>query len=95
MYRSNRWYDENPSWEVSWLIYKAGYYNKEISWCEVQLSYSIGIEEPMAIYIKTDKGDIEPSKRIYEECKPRNIIKDLDLRNLSYEDKAAFGHFRD
>ena len=69
--------------------------NKEISWCEVQLSYSIGIEEPMAIYIKTDKGDIEPSKRIYEECKPRNIIKDLDLRNISYEDKAAFGHFRD
>ena len=49
----------------------------------------------MAVYIKTDKGDIEPSKRIYEECKPRNIIKDLDLRNISYEDKAAFGHFRD
>ena len=69
--------------------------NKELLWCEVQLSYSIGIEEPMAIYIKTDKGDIEPNVNLYEECKPRNIIKDLDLRNISYEDKAAFGHFRD
>lgn len=68
--------------------------NKEYNWCEVQLSYSIGIEEPMAIYIKTDKGDIEVSDKLYEECKPRNIIKDLDLRNICYEEKAKFGHFR-
>ena len=68
--------------------------NDKYEWCEVQLSYSIGIEEPMAIYIKTDKGDIEPSKELYEECKPRNIIKDLDLRNICYEEKAKFGHFR-
>lgn len=68
--------------------------NKEYNWCEVQLSYSIGIEEPMAIYIKTDKGDIEVSKELYEECKPRNIIKNLNLRNICYEEKAKFGHFR-
>ena len=68
--------------------------NDKYEWCEVQLSYSIGIEAPMAIYIKTDKGDIEPSKELYEECKPRNIIKDLDLRNICYEEKAKFGHFR-
>ena len=67
--------------------------NKEYNWCEVQLSYSIGIEEPMAIYIKTDKCEITASKELYEECKPRNIIKDLDLRNTCYEDKAKFGHF--
>ena len=69
--------------------------NKEYNWCEVQLSYSIGIEEPTAIYIKTDICEISPTKELYEQCKPRNIIKDLDLRNISYEDKAAFGHFRD
>lgn len=68
--------------------------NKEYNWCEVQLSYSIGIEEPMAIYIRTDKGDIEVSRELYEECKPRNIIKDLDLRNICFEEKAKFGHFR-
>lgn len=69
--------------------------NEEYEWCEVQLSYSIGIEEPNAIYIKTNKGEITPTKELYEQCKPRNIIKDLNLRNIKYQDKAAFGHFRD
>lgn len=67
--------------------------NKEYNWCQVQLSYAIGLEEPLAIYIKTDKGDIEPPEELYEECKPRNIIKDLKLRETCYEEKAKFGHF--
>ena len=68
--------------------------NKDYEWCEVQLSYAIGIEEPLAIYINTDKGELSVSKELYEECKPRNIIKDLDLRNTCYEEKARFGHFK-
>lgn len=68
--------------------------NDEFYWCEVQLSYSIGIEEPMAIYIKTDKGDVDVNSELYESCKPRNIINDLNLRNICFEDKAKFGHFR-
>ena len=68
--------------------------NSDYNWCEVQLSYSIGIEEPMAIYIKTDKGDLEPNEELYEECKPRNIINDLNLRDICYEEKSKFGHFR-
>ena len=64
-------------------------------WCLVQLSYAIGIEEPLAIYIKTNLGDMDVDSSLYEECKPRNIIKDLDLRNICYEDMAKFGHFCD
>ena len=67
--------------------------NKEYNWCQVQLSYAIGLEEPLAIYIKTDKGDIEKPEELYEECMPRNIIKDLKLREICYEEKAKFGHF--
>ena len=67
--------------------------NKEYNWCQVQLSYAIGLEEPLAIYIKTDKGGIETPEELYEECKPRNIIKDLKLREICYEEKAKFGHF--
>lgn len=67
--------------------------NKEYNWCQVQLSYAIGLEEPLAIYIKTDKGDLETPDYLYEECKPRNIIKDLKLIDISYEEKAKFGHF--
>ena len=68
--------------------------NREYEWCSVQLSYAIGIEEPLAIYIETDKGDVEVNPRLYEECRLRNIISDLDLRNICYEERARFGHFR-
>lgn len=64
-------------------------------WCLVQLSYAIGVEEPLAIYIKTNLGEVIADSKLYDECRPRNIIKDLDLRNICYEDKAKFGHFCD
>lgn len=67
----------------------------EYKWCLVQLSYAIGIEEPLAIYIKTNLGNVEAPQSLYEECKPKNIIKDLNLKNICYEDKAKFGHFSD
>lgn len=77
----------------------------DIEWALVQLSYTIGMDMPMAIYINTNKGmadDIHDG--LYDECKPRNIIKDLHLnstevlmarkwRNLKYYETAKFGHF--
>lgn len=67
--------------------------NKNYNWCLVQLSYAIGVEKPLAIYIETDKGSIEVDSNLYEECKPKNIIKDLELLNTCYEERAKFGHF--
>lgn len=66
----------------------------KLKWCEVQLSYAIGREEPLAIYVDSNIGNIEPHKNLYEECKPKNIIKDLNLLKINYEKKARFGHFR-
>ena len=65
-----------------------------LEWCTVQLSYAIGIEEPLAIYINTNEGELVPEQSLYEECKPKNIIKDLNLKNILYEEKAKFGHFQ-
>jgi len=65
----------------------------DLKWCEVQLSYAIGIAEPLAIYIDSDKGNIPPTKRLYEECKPLNIIKDLNLRQPIFKETAKYGHF--
>ena len=59
-------------------------------WCLIQLSYAIGIDEPLAIDIKTNLGDLEADKALYEECTPKNIIRDLNLKNICYEDKAKF-----
>ena len=61
--------------------------------CEVQLSYAIGITEPLAIYIKGDGKNITPEPELYAACTPKNIIKDLNLLHKKYEDTAKFGHF--
>ncbi|MBN2758018.1 MAG: methionine adenosyltransferase [Bacteroidales bacterium] len=66
----------------------------KLKWCEVQLSYAIGKAEPLAIYIDSDKGNLEPNKKLYKECTPKNIIKDLKLKEIKYEELAKFGHFR-
>lgn len=64
-----------------------------LKWCEVQLSYAIGIAEPLAIYIDSNIGNINPSKDLYEECIPSNIIKQFNLTEPIYEETAMFGHF--
>lgn len=64
--------------------------------CEVQLSYAIGIAEPMAVYIKTQSGRFDLTKQYAEECKPNSIIHDLKLRDsntVSYFKTAQHGHF--
>ena len=66
----------------------------DLSWCEVVISYAIGIDKPLSIYINSNKGYIEPKESLYLECTPKNIIDDLDLLNITYEEKARFGHFQ-
>lgn len=65
----------------------------KLKWCEVQLSYAIGIAKPLAIYIDSDKGNLLISDSLYDECTPQSIIKDLKLLELDYEKQAQFGHF--
>lgn len=67
---------------------------RNLEWCEVQLSYAIGMEKPLAIYINSDQGELEAPEKFYEESTPDRIISDLDLRNVDFVDLAAFGHFR-
>ncbi len=67
--------------------------------CEVQLSYSIGVAEPMAIFVDTFGTGKIPEARIcrlirkHFPVKPRDIIKKLDLRRPIYKKTAAYGHF--
>lgn len=70
--------------------------DKKLNWCEVQISYAIGETLPLAIYVRSNEGlitDIE--KEIYEECKPKQIINDLELLHRDFEELAKFGHFED
>lgn len=64
-----------------------------LNWCTVQLSYAIGLEKPLAVYIDSNIGNIEVPSNLYDECTPKKIIKDLNLYETCYEEKAKFGHF--
>jgi len=64
-----------------------------LKWCEVQISYAIGQARPLAVYIDSGAGNIQPTEEMYAECEPLNIIKDLKLKEANYEELAKFGHF--
>ena len=67
--------------------------------CEVQLSYAIGISEPISISINafgTEKADLAKiEKAVWEifPLKPSAIIKTLQLKRPIYRQTAAYGHF--
>lgn len=65
----------------------------DLRWCEVQISYAIGLAEPLAIYISSSKGELKVPNRLYAECTPRKIIEDLKLKEIDFEELAKFGHF--
>jgi S-adenosylmethionine synthetase len=67
--------------------------------CEVQLSYAIGIPEPVAIWVDTKGTGVLPDgaiARIVNEVfdlTPAGIISALDLRRPVYRRTAVYGHF--
>lgn len=67
----------------------------DVEWCEVQISYAIGLDKPLAIYIRTNKGNVEATDSFYDECTPSRIIQDLHLNDgtIKFRDTAKFGHF--
>ncbi|MBR4471372.1 MAG: methionine adenosyltransferase domain-containing protein [Erysipelotrichaceae bacterium] len=66
----------------------------DLKWCEVQLSYAIGMRRPLAIYIDSDKGNLQPKEEMYERAQPSRIIDELDMKHINYERQAMYGHFR-
>ncbi|MFW5653438.1 MAG: methionine adenosyltransferase [Planctomycetota bacterium] len=67
--------------------------------CEVQLSYAIGVPEPISVYVETfgtakaDENKIATMVRELFPLKPREIIEYLGLRRPIYRETAAHGHF--
>ena len=67
--------------------------------CEIQLSYAIGIEEPLSIYINTfGTNKIEEEEIIYKikekfNLTPNGIIKYLDLQTPIFAKTTNYGHF--
>lgn len=66
----------------------------------VQLSYAIGVAEPISVYVDTygrshvDLTDGEIAERIKRmfDLRPAAIERELELRNPIYEETASYGH---
>jgi S-adenosylmethionine synthetase len=73
--------------------------------CTVQVSYAIGVKEPISIHVTTHGTGIVPDTRISAfvqanaveggplDLTPSGIISRLDLRRPIYRATAAYGHF--
>ena len=67
--------------------------------CEIELSYAIGMESPISVYINTFNTNKVPEEEIYNyvnhnfNFKVDNIIKELDLNKPIYYPLSAYGHF--
>ena len=69
------------------------------SCCEVQISYAIGVAEPVSVLVETfgtsrvSEAKIAKAVRASFGLKPREIIEELDLLRPIYQKTASYGHF--
>ena len=85
--------------------YAARYVAKNIvaaglaDYCEIQVSYAIGIAKPTSIMVNTfdsekiSKDSIQKTVEEKFDLRPKSIINMLDLKKPIYLPTAAYGHF--
>ncbi|MEZ5896287.1 MAG: methionine adenosyltransferase [Parvularculaceae bacterium] len=67
--------------------------------CTIQLSYAIGVAEPLSVYVdlhgtgKIDEAKLEAALREVMDLTPSGIRRHLDLNKPVYARTAAYGHF--
>lgn len=67
--------------------------------CEIQISYAIGVAEPISIHVETFGTSHMPESAINQlirdhfDLRPYGIINMLDLLKPIYRQTAAYGHF--
>jgi len=90
--------DRSAAYAARWVaksMVKAGLCRRIL----VQVSYAIGVAEPLAVFVTSygtgAKPDAELLQIIHDnfDLRPGRIVKDLDLRRPIYQKTAAYGHF--
>lgn len=90
--------DRSASYAARWMaknVVKAGIADK----CEIQLSYAIGVAEPISVAVDTfGTGKISGEKLLEIiksnfDMRPGAIIRDLELRKPVFKQVASYGHF--
>jgi len=96
---------KDPSKVDRSAAYAARYVAKNIissklaDYCEIQVSYAIGVAEPTSITVDTFGTSKIPEEEIVSliankfDFRPKELINYLDLKKPVYKDTAAYGHF--
>ncbi|XP_069700367.1 S-adenosylmethionine synthase isoform X3 [Periplaneta americana] len=90
--------DRSAAYAARWVaksLVKAGLCRR----CLVQVSYAIGVAEPLSITLfdygtskKTQKELLSIVKKNFD-LRPGKIVKELNLRNPIYQQTSTYGHF--
>jgi S-adenosylmethionine synthetase len=89
--------DRSAAYAARWLA-KNVVADDMADWCQIQLSYAIGVKEPVSIYVDSNghNRSIERFIRNEIDLTPKGIIDRFDLFNFHrYADNCVYGHFGD
>ena len=96
---------KDPSKVDRSAAYAARYVAKNIvaaglaDYCEIQVSYAIGVAEPTSISIDTfgsgtlSEKELESLVRDHFDLRPKSLIDALQLKKPIFRETAAYGHF--
>ena len=89
--------DRSAAYMARWLA-KNVVADEMADWCQIQLSYAIGVKEPTSIYVESNghNRSIEKFIRNNVDLTPLGIIDRFDLfKYNNYSDNCVYGHFGD
>jgi len=90
--------DRSGAYGARWVaksLIKAGLCKR----CMVQVSYGIGLPEPLSVTVFDYGTGTKPTKELAEivkknfDLRPGKIVKDLKLRQPIFQQTASYGHF--
>ena len=87
--------DRSAAYMARWLA-KNVVASEMADWCQIQLSYAIGVKEPTSIYVESNghNRSIEKFIRSNIDLTPLGIIDRFDLFNYNnYRENCVYGHF--
>ena len=87
--------DRSAAYMARWLA-KNVVADDMADWCQIQLSYAIGVKEPISIYVDSNGHNRTIEKFICDniDLTPKGIIDRFDLFNFTeYSANCVYGHF--
>jgi len=90
--------DRSAAYACRWVaksLVKAGLCRR----CLVQVSYAIGVAEPLSIFVSSYGTGVKPDAELLNivknnfDLRPGVIVRDLDLKKPIYQKTASYGHF--